>query len=88
MSDPQAQKSCIVCSMPLVKTEDYPEGDPSKDYCKYCGTKDGLRTYNELVAGMTQFMMKTQGMEESQAKIAAKQTVDNSVAVKSGRLKA
>jgi hypothetical protein len=81
------KKTCIVCGMPLEKPEDFPEGDTTKDYCKYCGTKDGLYPYAQLVAGMTQFMMKTQGMTEDEAKIAAKKAVDNSPAVKMGRVK-
>lgn len=94
MADPKdqqdkPQKSCIVCGMPLLKDEDYPEGcDPATtDYCKYCGTKDGLHPYKQMVAGMAQFIAKTQGMDEEQAKIAAKEMIDNSPAVKMGRLK-
>jgi len=89
MTDSQKQKVCIVCGMPLVSADDYPEGcDPeTTDYCKHCGTKDGLHPYKALLEGMAQFMIKTQGMDEEQAKKAAKQMVDNSSAVKSGKLK-
>ena len=83
MSD---QKKCIVCAMPLVKDEDYPAGDITKDYCKHCGTEEGLHSYKDLVSGMAGFMQKSKGMEEEQAKQAAKQAVDNSEAVKSGAL--
>lgn len=87
MNDQQPQKNCVVCGMPLVKAEDYPEGDATKDYCKYCGTKDGLKSYPEILKGMTGFVMQSQGKEEAEASQIAKQMVDNSVAVKSGRLK-
>ncbi len=85
----QNQKFCVVCGMSLVKQEDYPEGaDMTKvDWCKHCGTKDNMYSYDMAVKGMTGFMMKTQGMTEEQAKKAAEEALKNSVSYKSGRLK-
>ncbi|MBI5206909.1 MAG: hypothetical protein HY934_03870 [Candidatus Firestonebacteria bacterium] len=34
-------KICISCGMPLRTKEDYPKGDKSKNYCKYCARPDG-----------------------------------------------
>ena len=75
-------KTCIVCGMPMIKPEDFPPGcdQDTTDWWVHCGTKDGMYPYSALVAGMGQFLMKTQGMAEEQAKIAAKEMVDNSVA--------
>ncbi|MDD3648233.1 MAG: zinc ribbon domain-containing protein [Candidatus Dojkabacteria bacterium] len=89
MSDNNNQKPkvCIVCGMPLKDKNDYPGGDTSLDYCKYCGTKDGIHSYKKLVEGMAKFLMRTQGMGEEEAKKAAKQMVDNSPAVKMGKVK-
>ncbi|MBN2015769.1 AraC family transcriptional regulator [Candidatus Dojkabacteria bacterium] len=89
MQDQQSQKSCIVCGMPLLKDEDYPEGadQNSTDWCKHCGSKDGLKSYSEAVTGMSGFMQHTQGMSEEEAQKAAKQVIDNCPAVKSGRMK-
>jgi len=79
-------KKCIVCSMPLVEKEDYPEGDTSKDYCKHCGTKEGLHSYEELEKGMSEFIQSSQGMEKEQADKAAEEVISGSVAAKSGRI--
>lgn len=83
------QKFCVVCGMPLVKPEDYPEGaDMNKcDWCKLCGTKDAMNSYSVALAGMTAFFKKTQGMADDQAAKAAEEALKNSVAYKSGRLK-
>ncbi|MBN1618711.1 AraC family transcriptional regulator [Candidatus Dojkabacteria bacterium] len=75
--------------MPLVKVEDYPEGADTNvvDWCKYCGTKDNMNSYEQALKGMTEFMMKSQGMTEEQAKKAAEEALKNSAAYKDGRLK-
>lgn len=85
----QQQKVCSVCSMPLNTTEDYPQGADTKivDWCKFCGTKDELNPYEMLVFGMSEFIKKTQGLADEQARIAATEIVQNSVAYKSGRMK-
>ncbi len=64
---------CISCGMPLEKKEDYPLGDMSKDYCLHCARPDGaLKSYDEALAGMSAFMVKTQGLDEAAAGNAAK----------------
>lgn len=80
-------KRCIVCGMPLLKKSDYPSGDTSKDYCKYCGNKDGLHPYEKLVKGMAKFLVTTQGMDKKEAVKAAKKIIDNCEAMKKGRIK-
>jgi hypothetical protein len=74
--------------MPLKTQEDYPEGADMEvtKHCKHCGTKEGLYAYGDLVKGMTEFMVKTQGMKEEEAKKAAKQMIDNCEAVSIGML--
>jgi len=81
------QRKCIVCGMPLQKKSDYPSGDTSKDYCKYCGDKEGLHPYEKLVEGMAKFIVKTQGMEKEEAMKAARKIIDNCDAMKTGRIK-
>lgn len=73
--------------MPIVKTEDYPDGDTSLDYCVHCGTKDGIYPYGQLLEGMSQFIQNSQGMEKEQAGKVAKEMIDNSEAVKVGKVK-
>jgi hypothetical protein len=85
----QTQKACAVCGMPLVKTEDYPAGADINvvDWCKFCGTKYSMDSFQNRLKGMTKFLMQTQGMSQKQAAKAAEEMLNNSVAVKSGRMK-
>lgn len=82
-------KKCIVCTMPLVNVDDYPEGcDVAVTlHCKHCGTKNGLHPYTALITGMAGFISNTQGMDMEQAKVVAKQMIDNSEAIKQNKLK-
>lgn len=62
-------KTCIACGMPMKKTEDFAMGDESKDYCVHCARPDGsMRSYPEAVEGMTQFVIRTQGLDEDAAR--------------------
>lgn len=66
-------KICIACGMPMKTKEDFAMGDESKDYCKYCTRPDGsMQSYEEKLEGMTQFIVRTQGLNESAAREAAK----------------
>lgn len=59
---------CISCGMPMEKSEDYPLGDSSKDYCVHCARPDGsLQSYEERAAGMAAFIVRTQGLDEAAA---------------------
>lgn len=81
------QKACKICGMPLQKAEDYPNGNTSLEWCKFCGTEEGPHPYDQLVKGMSKFMQDSQGMDADQADKAAKATIDNSQAVKEGLVK-
>lgn len=66
------KKICIACGMPMEKPGDYPLGDESKDYCVHCARKDGsMQSYKERLAGMTSFIVATQGLAEEPARKAA-----------------
>lgn len=66
------EKICIACGMPLREKDDYPGGDTSKEYCRYCARPDGtMRSYDEALEGMSAFMVKTQGLDPA----AARETV-------------
>ncbi|MBN2100707.1 hypothetical protein JW710_02335 [Candidatus Dojkabacteria bacterium] len=84
---PKPSKVCIVCTMPMVKPEDYPGGNTALDYCVHCGTENGIYPYRKLVKGFAEFMQKTQGMDPDQAMKASKEFIDNCEAVKQGRVK-
>ena len=81
-------KFCIVCGMPLNSAEDYPQGaDPATcEHCKYCGTKDGLHPYEKLVVGMAGYIKRAKKVSDEEAARLGKEAVDNSVAVKTGKL--
>jgi hypothetical protein len=59
-------KTCIACGMPMQSAEDYPGGNTQLDYCVHCARPDGsMCSYDEALEGMTQFMVRTQGLDES-----------------------
>jgi len=61
-------KTCIACGMPMTKRDDYPNGDESKDYCRYCARPDGsMQSYDEKLKSMTEFIVRTQGLDETAA---------------------
>ncbi|MDD3168845.1 MAG: zinc ribbon domain-containing protein [Eubacteriales bacterium] len=61
-------KTCIACGMPMTKAADYPQNDESKEYCLYCARSDGfMQSYEEKLEGMTDFMIRTQGMDREAA---------------------
>jgi len=66
--------NCIACSMPLRRAEDHAMGDPDKTYCQKCAHEDGsMKSYDEVLDGMTGFITRTQGLDAEVAKgIAAK----------------
>ena len=66
-------KLCVACGMPMVKAEDYPAGDLSKDYCVHCARPDGsMQTYEEKAVSLSSFIVRTQGLDEGAALAAAK----------------
>ncbi len=65
-------KMCIACGMPMDKSEDFPEGDESKDYCVHCAREDGtMKSYDEVLNGMTQFIVQSQGLDREVANTMA-----------------
>lgn len=65
-------KTCIACGMPMKEPGDYPLGDESKDYCVHCAHPDGtMQTYDEKLASLSNFIVKTQGLDKSVAVSAA-----------------
>lgn len=69
-------KICISCGMPMTKPSDFPLGDESKDYCKYCARPDGsLQSYPEKLEGTTEFLVRTQGLDREAAQRLAVRTL-------------
>jgi len=66
-------KQCIACGMPMKSPEDFAMGDSTKEYCKYCCHPDGtMQSYDEKLNSLTNFIVKTQGLDEKAANSAAK----------------
>jgi hypothetical protein len=66
-------KLCIACGMPMKNAEDFANGDSEKEYCKYCARPDGtMQSYDEKLNSLTNFIVKTQGLNEKAANNAAK----------------
>jgi len=67
-------KTCLSCGMPLAKPEDSGGGDPENIYCIHCSDPDGsLKSYDEVLNGMVNFMMTSQNMDREAAESAAKE---------------
>lgn len=67
-------KTCIACGMPMKEVAEFAMGDPNKDYCVHCARPDGtMQTFEEKKTGLKNFIMKTQGFEET----AAEKTAEN-----------
>lgn len=66
-------KQCIACGMPMKNPEDFANGDSEKEYCRYCARPDGtMQSYDEKLNSLTNFIVKTQGLDEKAANNAAK----------------
>jgi hypothetical protein len=69
---------CISCGMPMVRPEEFPLGDMSKNYCVHCSRPDGsMKNYEEQVAGFTAFMVRTQGLDPAAARAQAIEVMRN-----------
>ncbi|MHC5217060.1 zinc ribbon domain-containing protein [Enterococcus sp. LJL128] len=65
-------KHCIACGMPMRNKADFAASDMTKEYCVYCEKEDGtMKNFSEMVAGMTDFIVSTQGLDRKAAEKAA-----------------
>lgn len=69
-------KMCIACGMPMNEEKDFAMNDVTKDYCIYCARPDGtMQSYEEKLEGMTNFIIKTQGLDKEVAKKVAEENM-------------
>ena len=67
-------KTCIACGMPMKDVSEYAMNDPEKDYCVHCARPDGsMQSFEEKRESMTNFLIKTQGLDKD----AALKTAEN-----------
>jgi hypothetical protein len=72
------QQTCVSCGMPLRAPQDHALGDPAREYCSHCANPDGaLKTFDQVHAGMTQFLQRTQGIDPAVAGDMARQMMAN-----------
>ena len=65
-------KTCIACGMPMTKPGDFAMGDENREYCVYCAREDGsMQSYPEKLEGMTDFLVRTQGLDRGVARETA-----------------
>lgn len=65
-------KICIACGMPMNSPADFAMGDENKDYCVHCARPDGtMQSYTEKLDSMSQFIIRTQGLDTAIARSAA-----------------
>ncbi|MDF2567909.1 MAG: hypothetical protein K0R90_1365 [Oscillospiraceae bacterium] len=70
-------KTCIACGMPMTKASDFALEDENKDYCIYCARPDGsMQSYPEKLEGTTEFLIRTQGLDEKAAREVAIRTLE------------
>ncbi len=66
-------KTCIACGMPMRNQNDFAQSDLKMDYCKHCANSDGtMQSYDQKLESLTGFMVKAQGLDESQARKSVK----------------
>ncbi|UCG91650.1 MAG: TetR family transcriptional regulator [candidate division WOR-3 bacterium] len=69
----EEKKLCQSCGMIFHSAEDFPMGDMSKIYCKYCAREDGtIRPFNEVLNTMITFFEKTQVLNRKAAQQTAR----------------
>lgn len=67
------EKKCESCGMPMRKAKDFGGRDTSNKYCGHCTTESGkLKSYEEVLDGLTNFIVQMQGLERRQAEKAAR----------------
>ena len=67
-------KNCMSCGMPMTKPEEFGGGNPENVCCVHCSNPDGsLKSREEVLEGMVNFMMMSQNMDRESAQQAAKE---------------
>lgn len=66
--------NCQSCGMPMTSPAEHGGGDRESLYCVRCCREDGtLKTFEEVLEGMTNFMMESRRMERAAAESAARE---------------
>jgi hypothetical protein len=69
----------------MRETSDFAMGDESKDYCVHCADEDGsMQTFEQKKEALTNFIIKTQGLDREAAEAAALSSMEKLPAWKNG----
>jgi hypothetical protein len=67
-------KACKSCGMPMETVEQHGGKNPLNPYCKYCTDEMGnLKSYEEVLSGMTDYMLTNLKLEFNTATQMAKE---------------
>ena len=65
---------CESCGFPMRKKEDFGGGDIQNKYCTYCTDEKGiLKSFEQKIEDMQNFMISRMGISEEKARIMAKE---------------
>ena len=68
----EEKRLCISCGMIFHSSDDFPMGDTSRKYCKYCAHEDGrIKSFDEVLDTVTDLIQKKQGLKSEVARTAA-----------------
>jgi uncharacterized glyoxalase superfamily protein PhnB len=68
------ESKCLSCGMPMTSVGDFGGGKEENQYCAHCCHPDGsLKTYEEVLDGMINYMMANQKLDRSAAGKAARE---------------
>jgi len=67
---------CLSCGMPMTGPGDFGGGNTENKYCVHCCHPDGsLKSYDEVLNGMVNFMMDSQKLDKASAESAAREYI-------------
>ena len=70
--------SCYSCGMPLEKASDHALGDINQQFCVHCTNEQGqLKPYEDILSGMANYLVHSQGVAITAAKEIAKDVLAN-----------
>ncbi len=70
------QKICESCGMPMRKESEFGGGKINNRYCCYCTDKEGnLKSFDDALNGMKEFIMKTYDIHAEEAIKMAKENM-------------
>ena len=65
--------NCLSCGMPMTSPGDFGGGNQENKHCVHCSNPDGsLKSYEQVLEGMINFMVMSQKMDRKAAEGAAK----------------